>query len=90
MKPLDKALADIEASSRNNATSTSIKFGTWVGYGACSQIVKTLHEDMLDDFESRVCENCHWWTCYEGADICTNFLFACNKDFGCVKFEVKK
>ena len=40
----EKALIDIDASSRNSETSTSINFGTWVGIGACKDIVNNLHK----------------------------------------------
>ena len=46
MTPLEKALADIEASSRTSETSSSIVHGRWVGYGACVDIIKGLYYEV--------------------------------------------
>ena len=46
MTPLQKALDCINSSKRNNISSNSIKHGTWVGYGACEDIVRALAEKM--------------------------------------------
>jgi hypothetical protein len=92
MKLLDKAIADIDASSRDNTTSTSIRFGTWVGYGACSQIVKDLHEEMEDEFESRICKNCIWFNgtyCIEEELIYKMDEMVAHDTFGCNRFSRK-
>lgn len=48
--------------------------------------IENLVGEVYDELESRTCENCHWWTFYDGADMCMDLLIACDKDFGCNKF----
>ena len=51
MTPHEKALNDLWASSRDNTTSNSIKFGRWVGYGACQDIVRTLAKEYEEEIQ---------------------------------------
>jgi len=48
MTPIEKAIADLDASSRNANSSTSIRFGTWVGYAGATQILQQLEKDLTE------------------------------------------
>ena len=43
---------------------------------------------IYDDFESRTCSNCEWFTNYSCGKA--TYEFPTDKDFGCNKFESKE